>query len=356
MLTARRRAALLAAAVLAVAVLAGSVLSGAPPAATLAPGSPPARVDGAHPPYAFAPYIDLTGYPEPNLSAIMRASGADQMTLGFVIAPAARACTATWGGYATAPASGPGAYDGYGVAVFRDEGGTPIASFGGEAGTELADACPTVTALTDAYAGVLAAYRATHVDFDVEGAALDHPAAIARRSAAIAALQAAAARRHRRLTVSLTLPVLPTGLPPASLNIVRSAIAHHVRIGHVNLMTMDFGAAAAPHPSRMTAYAIDAGVNAAAQLRALYPGRSAGATAAMIGLTPMIGVNDDHAEVFTLADARRLAAATRAEGFGLLSMWQLARDRACPTPEPDAQSACSGVSQRPYAFAAALAG
>jgi chitinase len=138
---------------------------------------------------------------------------------------------------------------------------------------------------------------------------------------------------------------------------VRSAVAHHVRIGSVNLMTMDYGSGAAPHPrGRMAAYAIDAGVGAARQLEALYPTRSRAAIVAMIGLTPMIGVNDDRTEVFTLADAVRLATATRAEGFGLVSMWQLARDRACPTPERDAQTACSGIAQRPYQFAAALEG
>jgi chitinase len=46
----------------------------------------------------------------------------------------------------------------------------------------------------------------------------------------------------------------------------------------------------------------------------------------MIGVTPMIGVNDTQSEVFRQADATQLAAFAQQKGLGLLSYWALQRD------------------------------
>jgi hypothetical protein len=155
--------------------------------------------------------------------------------------------------------------------------------------------------------------------------------------------------------VSFTLPVLPSGLDPSALAIVRSAIARGVKITFVNLMAMDYGDSAAPQPSgRMGAYAIQAAGNARRQLRRLYLRASAGALQRLIGITPMIGINDVSSETFTLADARRLASYARSNHVGLLSMWQLERDRQCSAPTATAQLNCSSVAQRPYQFSRTL--
>ena len=68
----------------------------------------------------------------------------------------------------------------------------------------------------------------------------------------------------------------------------------------------------------------------------------------------MIGRNDVAPEVFTLADADRLAALARARGLGGIAFWSLARDRPCPSATSDASSECSGVDAPPGAFTAAL--
>jgi hypothetical protein len=68
----------------------------------------------------------------------------------------------------------------------------------------------------------------------------------------------------------------------------------------------------------------------------------------------MIGRNDFAPEVFTLADADRLAALARARGLGGVAFWSLARDRPCPSATSDASSACSGVDAPAGAFTAAL--
>jgi hypothetical protein len=282
------------------------------------------------------------------------------MSLGFVIAPGPDRCAPTWSGYVADPAWGPYAYESADVAGLRAAGGAPVISFGGEDGTELAHACTAPGALIAAYGSVIDAYAPTRVarlDFDVEGAALGDTAANTRRAEVVAYLQRALAAVHRRLVVSFTLPADPTGLPRSSVAVIANAIAHRVRIAYVNLMTMDFGSQLAPHPAgRMAAYSIDAALNTVRQLAALFPHRSPAAITRMIGLTPMIGVNDDRTEVFTLTDARRLAAYARRARLGMLSMWQLERDLPCGRPERYAQTSCSGVAQRPFQFARALAG
>lgn len=297
--------------------------------------------------YTFAPYADMTLYPAPNLSEIKRASGARQISLGFVVAQSGSGCTPTWGGYASYRAFGAKAYRLANVRAFRRAGGQAVVSFGGEDGAELAGVCPNHAALTDAYASVVAAYHPRRLDFDIEGQALENGAATKLRSEAMNALQ----RRFKGLRISLTLPVLPSGLQPDALAVIRSAVSHHVSLAYMNLMAMDYGDSAAPHPAgRMGRYAISAVTKATGQLHHVYPHLSAAARRAKLGLTPMIGVNDVGDEHFTLANARSVAVFARQHRLGLLSMWDLSRDRACAKPGGAAQVNCSGVTQRAYEF------
>ena len=224
-------------------------------------------------------------------------------------------------------------------------------SFGGAAGVELALACRTAGATRAAYAAAIAAYRPARADFDIEGATIANRPATARRDAAIAALQHA----HPGLRVSFTLPVLPSGLTPDGLTVLRDAIRRHVTIAFINLMTMDYGDDAAPNPDgRMGAYTIAAARAAVRQLARLYPHDSVTRVRRRIGLTPMIGRNDTSTETFGLSDARQLASYARSAGIGMLAMWSIGRDRACPRPVATAQDNCSGVAQAPDAFARAL--
>jgi hypothetical protein len=312
-------------------------------------GGHPRRGSG----YEFAPYVDMTLSPPPDLMKLHDASGTTEVSLGFVTAQGGRACTPTWGGYAADPASGPRAFRRANVAAFWREGGIPVPSFGGQAGTELASACASERALERAYDGVVEAYRPVRVDFDIEGAAVADTSAIARRSEAIAALQDAHASTG--LQVSFTLPVLPTGLDSDALGVLRSAIKHHVKITYVNLMTMDYGNSAAPDPAgKMGSYAIQAARAASRQLRRLYPHLSAKRRMRMIGMTPMIGINDTSDEVFTLSDAAQLARFAHSRHVGMLAMWELSRDHQCPHQVTQTQLRCSGVAQSDFAFAKTL--
>src|SRR6185437_11445436 len=125
------------------------------------------------------------------------------------------------------------------ISYLRGQGGDIIISFGGAAGTELAQACGSVTSLQAQYQAVLNQYRATQLDFDIEGGEEGDSTTYTRRNAALAALQAA----NPGLTISFTLPSATTGLESSSIGLLQNAISQGVNISIVNLMTMDYGSA-----------------------------------------------------------------------------------------------------------------
>ncbi len=193
----------------------------------------------------------------------------------------------------------------------------------------------------------------THIDFDIEGAAVADNASIDRRSQAIAAFQQTAAAAGRTLDVSFTLPVLPTGLTANGLYVLQSALKYGVKISTVNAMAMDYGDSAAPNPSgQMGTYAIDSAKSTESQLSSLY-----GTTLTtsqlweMVGVTPMIGVNDQSDEIFEPTDASQLLAFAKSVGMGEISMWSLTRDQEDPAGARSyAEDDSSSIVQSPFEF------
>ncbi len=214
------------------------------------------------------------------------------------------------------------------VASVRALGGDVMASFGGAANQELAQVITNVPKLTAAYQTVVTAYNLTHIDFDIEGAAVADHASIDRRSQALAALQQSASAAGHPLSISFTLPVLPTGLTADGLYVLQSALKYGVQIGGVNVMTMDYGDSPAPNPAgHMGDYAIQAANSLFAQLQTLYgTAKTSAQLWQMIGITPMIGVNDQTNEVFDLAAAQQLTTFAQQHGMARISMWSLNRD------------------------------
>ena len=228
-----------------------------------------------------------------------------------------------------------------------------IVSFGGAANQELALVITNVSALQAAYQSVIDAYGLTYIDFDVEGAAVGDKASIDRRNQAIAGLQQAAAAEGRQLFVSYTLPVLPTGLTADGVYVVQSAINHGVDVGLINIMAMDYGDGAAPNPSgKMGDYAIQAANSLYTQLNSLYgSAKSEQQLWSMVGVTPMIGLNDITTETFDQQEARELVAFAEAKGIGRLSMWSLNRDQQNPNGKLGyVDNTSSSLLQDPFEF------
>ncbi|MDR3633988.1 MAG: cellulose binding domain-containing protein [Isosphaeraceae bacterium] len=313
--------------------------------APTAPGNWPAHV--------FAPYVDMTLYPTYNLVTAMQTAGVKYFTLAFIVAGPSN--VPAWGGYSTYEVNG-GSFDQSIQAQInqvRQLGGDVSVSFGGENGTELAQAITSVSALTAAYQQVITAYGLTHIDFDIEGAAVADNASIDRRSQAIAALQQAATAAGKTLDVSFTLPVLPTGLTANGLYVLQSALKYGVKISMVNVMAMDFGDSTAPNPQgQMGTYAIDSAQSVYTQLSGLY-GTTLSSTQlwGMIAVSPMIGVNDASDEVFGFSDANQLVAFAEKVGLGGLSFWSLTRDQEDPNGALTyAEYNSSSLVQTPYEF------
>ncbi|MBE3015445.1 cellulose binding domain-containing protein [Microbispora sp. NEAU-D428] len=289
--------------------------------------SPPPPAPGA---LRTAPYVDMGAWPTPSLSAMASASGLKSFTLAFVTASG---CKAMWFN----------AYDPRQkwakdqIDAIRAGGGDVKVSFGGATGIELAQACTDVNALVAEYDAVVTAYGLKYIDLDIEGSAAAEPASIARRSQALARLQQA----HPDLKISLTLPVLPNGLTADGLNVVRSARDAGVRLDAVNVMAMDY--------YQSVDYG-DAAVQAAnstfTQLKSLYPSLSDAQVWRMVGVTPMLGQNDD-GRIYNQDDARQLVAFAKDKHLGLLAFWETTRDRNACT---GALYSCTNIPQSPYEF------
>ncbi|WP_283133511.1 cellulose binding domain-containing protein [Rhizohabitans arisaemae] len=279
-----------------------------------------------------APYVDMGSWPTPDLAAMAAASGLKGFTLGFVTAQGGT-CKASWfQAYDPDTAWAKDRID-----SLRAAGGDVKISFGGAAHTELAQACTDANALYNEYNQVVTTYGLKHIDLDIEGGAVADTASVNRRSQVLARLQ----QTHPTLKVSLTLPVLPEGLTPQGLNVVRSARDAGVNVDVVNVMAMDY--------YRNVDYG-DAAVQAAqstfAQLRTLYPAKTDAQLWKMVGVTPMLGENDDH-YIYNQADARQLVTFARSVQLGVLAFWDVTRDRnACTGPLWQ----CTNVPQTPYEF------
>ena len=156
--------------------------------------------------------------------------------------------------------------------------------------------------------------------------------------------------------MSLTLPVMPTGLTQDGLNVIRSAIANGVEVGQVNVMAMDYFDPSLSYAGHMGDLAIQAAQSTHDQLAALYPGKTDAQLWAMVGVTPMIGINDDNQEIFTTADAAKLVAFADGKGLGRLAFWSANRDAPCPSPTQWTSNTCSGVSDGQWAFSQAFEG
>lgn len=314
----------------------GSCDAGAPGGSggTTGGGTPPPPPDT---PVHVAPYVDMGAWPTPSLTTMATSGGLKDFTLAFVTSTG---CKASWfNAYDPRQAWARDQVD-----AIRSAGGDVKISFGGASGVELAQDCTSVDALTAEYAAVVDAYDLRYVDFDIEGAAVAQPASIALRSQALAELQ----RTHPGLRVSLTLPVLPTGLTQDGLNVVASAIDAGVSLDLVNVMAMDYYQSGTDYGDA----AVQAATSVEGQLKTLYPNRTDAQLWAMVGVTPMLGQNDD-GHLFDQADARQLVAFAQSKHLGMLAYWEEGRDANACT---GAVFQCTNVPQTPYEFSKIFAG
>lgn len=289
----------------------------------------------------FAPYVSAT-----EASDLDAAGSASTYNLAFAIADGS-SCKPTWNGtHAIGDATVKKR-----ISALKASGASVRVSFGGASGKELAETCGSASALADAYAAALDAADATQADFDIEGDALKDSDSVTLRSKAIALLQ----KKRTDLTVSFTLPVMPSGLDADSVALLESANDQGVKVSSVNIMTMNYSTS---YTGDMGDYAITSAKAAHAQLADVF-GLSDRNAWRGLAVTPMLGTNDVDNETFTLSDASQLRAFAEKNGLAWVSMWSTFRDQQChsaDTSADDALSNCSGVQQSSGAFGEALSG
>jgi len=310
------------------------------------------KATNSWPAQTYAPYVDVTVWPPFDISKTVKSNGIKHYVLAFITASGKEPC---WGGYKQYNIENSDFHKKLKlqIAAVREAGGDVMVSFGGEGGKELSQVYgdDEMDELVAGYQKVIDAYDLTCIDFDVEGAAGAEPASIARRSKAMAILQKNAAAKGKKLSIWLTLAVLPTGLTDAT-KVVQSAVDNGVDLAGVNIMTMCFGSWAAPNPEhKMGEYAIQAAASTVKQLQKIYGDKKTEAELwSMIGVTPMIGRNNPPKEIFWQDDARKLLAFAEKKKIGILSIWSLTRDKASPKGKTYVSPKFSSIDQKPYEF------
>ncbi len=230
------------------------------------------------------------------------------------------------------------------VAAFDRSGVGYIISTGGQGGM--------FTCATDeGMERFIARYASKHllgIDFDIEAG--QSPEQV---ESLILRVKAAQARRPQlRYSFTVATHAASDG-SGKSLNREGEAILAALRRNGMreftlNLMVMDYGPGAREVCVLKEVGLCDMGKSALQAARNV--SRKYGLPLPQIELTPMIGVNDVVANVFTLADARMLAVAARKMKLAGLHYWSLNRDRQCAAPIGAASPVCSGLTQMPRGF------
>lgn len=319
-------------AVAATCVLAAALTVTAAPAAQAGSITWPAHV--------FAPYVD-TGLSNTNLTSVASAYGTKFFTLAFVDGAGCRWSMPNEASWHTQ------------LAALHREGGDAAVSFGGyttdSQGTTLGATCSSAAAMAAQVESVVTTVGVKHLDFDIESNEQSDTTDLTRTAQALKLVRAWGKSTGRPLTISYTIPALPSGLTSTGKNILSTAKGQGFTPDLINIMTMDYGTAGTEMGTASDA-ALDA---TAGQVASLY-GITTSAAFAKLGNTPMIGQNDSPGEIFTLADANTVKLHAEAKKIKLVSFWSEGRDNGNCPGQTSASSTCSGISQSAGAFTRAF--
>ncbi len=373
------------------------------------------RANDPWPDRVFAPYVDATLNPTFNIVDGAVSHGVTHYILAFIVADGTRVGQdpltlptedlAAWGAFTTLGVKTE--FQKTAIESLRLLGGDVMISFGGASNTELAGLfsntntagsaawntreAQNVQKLKETYQYVIDTYGLTYIDFDIEGKWVSDPYSIVLRSKAIKALQDDAAAANRALYVWYTLPVLPTGLDYNGRNVLNAALDAGVALDGINVMAMDYGPGMAPiidpatgvqirdlqtHPNvppreldnpslgddanatgMMGDYGIQAAQSLVTQLDDAYSSHAISKTNddlwRMVGITPMLGVNDQQDEVIDPTEFDEILYYSIRHKVGLLSYWSITRDHPAPTPAQIGQVSPnhSGLAHPDFTFA-----
>jgi hypothetical protein len=230
---------------------------------------------------------------------------------------------------------------------FTAAGGKLMISFGGTGGVYVETACTDDEAFT-VMEKLMLDSGIRRFDFDIEGAHVQDTASNARRARVLARLQA----KYPDLEVTISLPGWLYGFSQAGVDLLKTTMATGVRVDRVIVMAQSFGIdniKSMVSPATVGQAVIMTFKAGAQQVAPLFPNKSQSQLYAMMGVTSMIGTNDD-GSTFTLADASTLTDFVKNNGIGLLSWWSFQRDRAQSYSGASDINTYSGVAQSAWQF------
>lgn len=221
---------------------------------------------------------------------------------------------------------------------FCDEliaGGVKVAvSFGGAANQDVS-LVQTQEQLIRTYQETIDVLGASHIDLDFENGHYNE-------DNAFAALKIIT-ENNPNISLSLTLPTMPTGLTITGLDLVKKSVEAGLTM-KINGMAMDYYD---PNITSLGDAAIKAAISIKNQIKPLHPTVGDKELYDYVQITPMIGLNDD-LKMFSFHDANILSVFAKKIGLNLVSMWSLTRDRPGNKPYPEAIS--SGNPEQTHEF------
>ncbi len=232
--------------------------------------------------------------------------------------------------------------------TFVGAGGQLLVSYGGAEGTYAEIACRDDNQLFNLMEKLMVDSGTRHFDFDIEGEQLKNTEGTARRNRVLVRLQA----KYPDFKVTFTLPGWLRGVDTNSMNLLTTAVAAGVRIEKINVMAMSFGVEnlrTMVTPSTVGQAVVMTLTASVSQFMTIFRSKTQAQVYAMMGVTPMIGKNDD-GSTFTLDDARQVANFVKANGIGQISYWSFQRDRAQSNGNSNDINDYSGVAQSDYQF------
>ena len=280
----------------------------------------------------FAPYNHVGTNPDTAFTTQADNAGTNDMVLAFMLADPSG--EAAWDGDSNQNVGEAGMASR--IDSLQAQDGEVIISFGGAVGTPLAQSISDEAALKAEYVEIIETYGVTHFDFDIEST---DTAAVERRNRVMADLQS----QYPDLDVSFTLRTSTQGLLSHGYFVVEDAAAKGVDVSHVNVMTMNYGWV---DSDAETVTSSASGLHE--DLGEIYPDKSAQERWQMVGITPMIGVQNSGGP-HERQDAREVRDFVEQNDVGFVSFWSVDRDNG-DCPDGSVSPTCSGIAQEPYEF------
>src|SRR6202050_2516028 len=191
-----------------------------------------ARAATAWPAHVFAPYVD-TGLSNTTLTTVAADYGTQFFMLAFVDGGGCQWSLpneSSWQSQITA---------------LQAEGGDVAISFGGYTvdtdGDVLGAQCSSASAMAAQVESVVTTLNVTHLDFDIESSEETNTADVALTAQALTEVREWASGNGEQLTISYTIPVLPTGLTSSGEGVLTTSLANGFTPNIVNIMKMDYG-------------------------------------------------------------------------------------------------------------------